>query len=105
MLYFLFLVLHDVVGKMGIVRDYSPLQKNRSHLLKYLPQTQDELPKRSMSDSFAAAVIKLSNDRKLQDKYTTFLGQVRVGRLLENMDMFAGKTIFGCPKLFVLTIF
>lgn len=78
---------------MGIVRNYSPLQKNRSHLLKFLPQTQDELPKRSMSDSFAAAVIKLSNDRKLQDKYTTFLGQVRVGRLLENMDMFAGKIL------------
>lgn len=76
---------------MGIDRQYSPIRKNRSHLLKYLPTSQDEVPKRSMNDSFTAAVIQLSQDPKLQDKYTTFLGQVRVGRLLENMDMFAGK--------------
>lgn len=76
---------------MGIDRSYSPLGRDRSHLLKFLPKTQDELPKRSMNDSFTAAVIPLSQDTTLQDKYTTFLGQVRVGRLLENMDMFAGK--------------
>lgn len=75
---------------MGIDRSYTPIRKDRSHLLKYLPKSQDELPKRSMNDSYTAAVIRLSEDKILQDKYTTFLGQVRVGRLLENMDMFAG---------------
>lgn len=78
---------------MGIDENYSPLWKDRSHLLKFLPSSQDELPKRSMNDSFTAAVINLSQERRLQDKYTTFLGQVRVGRLLENMDMFAGELL------------
>lgn len=76
---------------MGVETNYSLHSKDRTHLLKFLPKTQDEVPKRSMADSFQAAVIPLSTDLKLRDKYVTFLGQVRVGRLLENMDMFAGK--------------
>ncbi|XP_072388736.1 acyl-coenzyme A thioesterase 9, mitochondrial-like isoform X2 [Diabrotica undecimpunctata] len=68
---------------------YQPIPKDRSHLLKYLPKTQNELPKRSMKDSFLVGIIPLSSDKFLQDKYTTFLGQVRIGRLLEDMDIFA----------------
>lgn len=68
---------------------YQPIPKDRSHLLKYLPKSQDELPKRSMKDSFLVGNIPLSSDKFLQDKYTTFLGQLRIGRLLEDMDIFA----------------
>lgn len=89
-IYFI-LVISDVIKKMGVENSYTPFPKSRSHLLKFLPQTQEELPKRSMNDSFTAAIIRLSQDKKLQEKYTTFLGQVRVGRLIENMDIFAGK--------------
>nr|CAH7765004.1 unnamed protein product [Callosobruchus chinensis] len=68
---------------------YHPIQQDRSHLLKYLPKSQDELPPRSMEDSFLVGIIPLSKDKILQDKYVTFLGHVRIGRLLEDMDIFA----------------
>lgn len=77
---------------MGIESGYKPIQPSRSHLIQYLPNSQSELPARSMKDSFMAALIPLSSDNSLQDKYITFLGHVRVGRLLEDMDIFAGNT-------------
>nr|CAI5819129.1 unnamed protein product [Callosobruchus analis] len=73
---------------------YQPIPQDRSHLLKYLPKSQDELPPRSMEDSFLVGIIPLSKDKILQDKYVTFLGHVRIGRLLEDMDIFAGKSVF-----------
>ncbi|KAJ8911732.1 hypothetical protein NQ315_003632 [Exocentrus adspersus] len=78
-------------NKMGIETGYHPTPKDRSHLLKYMSKSQEELPKRSMQDSFIAGLIPLSTDKKLQDKYVSFLGHVRIGRLLEDMDIFAGK--------------
>jgi hypothetical protein len=33
----------------------------------------------------------LKDDVLLQEKYVTFKGYVRLGRLLEDMDMFAGE--------------
>ncbi|KAG5890384.1 hypothetical protein JTB14_029748 [Gonioctena quinquepunctata] len=74
---------------MGVESGYQPIPKERSHLLKYLPEKQEELPTRHMQDSFIAAIIPLSTDKVLQDKYISFLGHVRLGRLLEDMDMFA----------------
>lgn len=76
---------------MGIETGYRPTPNDRSFLLKYLPKTQEELPKRSMQDSFIAGLIPLSTDKTLQDKYVSLLGSVRLGRLLEDMDIFAGK--------------
>ncbi|CAG9823418.1 unnamed protein product [Phaedon cochleariae] len=78
-----------IAREMGVDTGYQPIPKDRSHLLKYLPQTQEELPTRSMQDSFLAGIIPLSTDKVLQDKYITFLGHVRTGRLLEDMDIFA----------------
>lgn len=43
-----------------------------------------------MQDSFTSAIIPLSTDKALQDKYVTFLGHIRLGRLMEDMDLFAG---------------
>ncbi|KAL3280581.1 hypothetical protein HHI36_003814 [Cryptolaemus montrouzieri] len=42
-----------------------------------------------MKDSFLEGIIPLSIDVNLQEKYITFLGHVRIGRLLEDMDIFA----------------
>lgn len=70
---------------------YSPFQPSRQHLLKLLPVSQDELPPRSMQDSFSSAILPLSTDLALQEKYVTFLGNVRLGRLMEDMDIFAGS--------------
>ncbi|XP_060527760.1 acyl-coenzyme A thioesterase 9, mitochondrial-like isoform X2 [Cylas formicarius] len=75
--------------EMGVNRVYKPVGTSRAHLSKFLPKSQEELPHRSMSDSFIATIIPLSTDETLQEKYTTFLGHVRVGRLLEDMDIFA----------------
>lgn len=75
--------------KLGIKQGYSPLVESREYLMKYEPKSLDELPDRSMQDSFTSAIIPLSQDAILQDKYVTFLGSVRHGRLMEDMDLFA----------------
>ncbi|XP_069687644.1 acyl-coenzyme A thioesterase 9, mitochondrial-like isoform X2 [Periplaneta americana] len=74
---------------MGIDRGYSTEHKSREHLLPLLPKSQDELPVRTMKDSFSMAVIPLSRDASLQEKYVSVFGSVRYGRLLEALDMFA----------------
>ena len=42
-----------------------------------------------MLDSYDMAVIPLGSDPKLRDRYLTLHGGVRIGRLLEDMDIFA----------------
>lgn len=85
-------VKREIVQKLGIQSTYSPLLTSREHLLQHEPKPTD-LPARSMQDSFTSAIIPLSSDCALQDKYVTFLGHVRLGRLMEDMDLFAGKGI------------
>ena len=58
-----------------------------------LPASQDELPSRSMQDSFLWARIPLGTDTKLREKYVNFHNLVRFGRLLEDLDIMAG-TLF-----------
>lgn len=85
--------MHDVKTQfyktMGVKPGYSPIVESREHLSKYEPKSYDDLPDRSMQDSFTSAIIPLSNDSILQDKYVTFMGSVRHGRLMEDMDLFA----------------
>lgn len=44
-----------------------------------------------LQDSFDDAIIPLSTDYDLQDKYVTYLGYIRLGRIMEDMDFFAGR--------------
>ena len=53
-----------------------------------MPSSQDEIPARRMTDSYDEAIIPLSTDTVLSDKYRTHVGGVRVGRLLEDMGEF-----------------
>lgn len=78
-----------IIDKMGLQFGYNPLQHNREHLVQFTPTSVEELPSRSMQDSFTSAIIPLASDVKLRDKYVGFLGEIRVGRLLEDMDLFA----------------
>lgn len=78
-----------MVKKLGIQEHWSVLPKSREYLTPYEPKSIDELPSRSMQDSFTSAVIPLGSDLAIRDKYITFLGSVRLGRLMEDMDMFA----------------
>lgn len=75
---------------------YDPEQyaKQREKLLELLPKSQDELPPRRMLDSYDHAIIPLGSDVKLRDRYLTHLGGVRIGRLLEDMDVFAVHLVF-----------
>ncbi|XP_050436061.1 acyl-coenzyme A thioesterase 9, mitochondrial-like [Adelges cooleyi] len=72
---------------MGLSGKYE--QEDRSWLLEHLPKARDELPTRTMSDSFDRAKVPLSSDIMLQNKYTTTYNSLRLGRLLEDMDSFA----------------
>ena len=72
----------------GIPYDPVLFQKKREELLKYMPSSQDEIPARRMTDSYDEAIIPLSTDTVLSDKYRTHVGGVRVGRLLEDMGEF-----------------
>ena len=58
--------------------------------------SQDDLPLRTPSDSFSQAIIPLSNPTHRQ-KYITTHNAVRFGRILENLDTFAGAlySIYG----------
>lgn len=81
---------------IGGPRYYDPAKYNkaREELLSILPKSQDELPPRKMSDSYDAAVIPIGSDRILRDRYSTIHGGVRIGRLLEDMDIFAVHLVF-----------
>ena len=70
---------------------YNPelYEKRREQLMKMVPKSQEELTPRRMIDSFDQGLIPLGSNNKLQDTYTTFLGDIRIGRLLEDIDIFA----------------
>lgn len=79
----------EIMKRMGLETHYSPIVSSREHLAELTPTSQDQLPARSMQDSFTSAVIPLSTDLNLRDKYVGFMGNVRLGRLMEDMDLFA----------------
>lgn len=85
--------MKNIEDILKIEPGYKVVSPSRKYLLKYLPKSIDQLEPRSMEDSFAVAYIPLSTDLALQDKYVNRLGRVRAGRLLEDMDFFAGKSL------------
>ncbi|XP_066973614.1 acyl-coenzyme A thioesterase 9, mitochondrial-like isoform X2 [Macrobrachium rosenbergii] len=81
-------VIENLTEKVGATKSYTQVV-DRTSLLELLPASQDELPPRSMKDSWDSAIIPLGSEERLREKYVTFLGGVRVGRLLEDLDVFA----------------
>ncbi|XP_055852733.1 acyl-coenzyme A thioesterase 9, mitochondrial-like [Episyrphus balteatus] len=77
-----------MMKSLGLDCGYNPHPKPREHLLPYEPKMED-LPPRSMQNSFTSAIIPLSVSKSLQDRYVATLGHVRLGRLMEDMDLFA----------------
>ncbi|CAO1440679.1 unnamed protein product [Diamesa serratosioi] len=78
-----------MMKKMHLNANYNPISHSREHLVEFTPTSIDQLPGRSMQDSFTSAIIPLSTDIALRDKYIGFMGNMRLGRLMEDMDMFA----------------
>ena len=76
---------------IGGPSNYDPdlYNKKREDLLKILPTSQGQLPPRRMLDSYDSAIIPIASDPSLRDHYITYDGGVRIGRLLEDMDIFA----------------
>ncbi|KAH8283878.1 hypothetical protein KR054_004240, partial [Drosophila jambulina] len=83
-------VKEKMMHSLGLEPGYNLQPKSREHLLQYQPKVE-ELPSRAMQDSFSSAIIPLSTDRLMQDKYMNYYGHVRMGRLMEDMDLFAGR--------------
>ncbi|CAB0006398.1 unnamed protein product [Nesidiocoris tenuis] len=84
----------DIKQKLAVLMDSpsgfeGPPKYDRSSLYKLFPQSQEEMPKRSMRDSYDECLVPLSSELKMQKQYATVLGNVRVGRILEDTDMFA----------------
>ncbi|XP_021959695.1 acyl-coenzyme A thioesterase 9, mitochondrial isoform X2 [Folsomia candida] len=81
-------------SEIGQAREYTPsgaaeTRRERQRLMEYLPQSVDELPARRMADSFVTAVIPLKDQWDIRERYVTLEGNVRIGRVLEDMDIFS----------------
>uniref|UniRef100_A0A1A9VAR6 Uncharacterized protein n=1 Tax=Glossina austeni TaxID=7395 RepID=A0A1A9VAR6_GLOAU len=80
-------VTTKLMSQLDVDIGYQAEQKKRDHLLKYMPKRED-LPPRSMGESFIMATIPLRTDKPMQEKYVSNVGTVRSGRLVEAMDYF-----------------
>ncbi|KAM8716337.1 hypothetical protein ACLKA7_003250 [Drosophila subpalustris] len=80
-------VVRKIQKRIGLEPGYHLIPKCRSGLLKFQPKRED-LPSRSMKDSFTTAILPLSSISK-REHYVNHMGQVRVGSLMEELDMFA----------------
>ena len=69
--------------------DQDLYNKRRQELVDILPAKQDDLSIRRMLDSYDSAIIPIVSDPSLRERYLTNHGGVRIGRLLEDMDIFA----------------
>ncbi|XP_060648274.1 acyl-coenzyme A thioesterase 9, mitochondrial isoform X1 [Drosophila nasuta] len=74
--------------RTGVERGYHVVPKSRKHLLEHHPK-KEQLPARSMQDSYTHAILPLSVDEMARERYINHLGRVRMGRLMEELDMFA----------------
>jgi hypothetical protein len=89
-------VIDEFASDIGQAREYSKhglaeTLLQREKLMMFLPKTVDELPPRRMSDSFVSAIIPLKSRQDIRERYVTFEGNVRIGRVLEDMDVFCGN--------------
>lgn len=71
-------------------------------MASYLAKSQSDLPSRKLYDSYDEAIIPLSTDLEFREAYHNALHRVRFGRLLEDLDTFAG--VLECLESFVYAI-
>nr|AAL90196.1 AT27044p [Drosophila melanogaster] len=82
----------DVAKKIrehvGVEGGYHIIPKSRDGLLKFQPK-QDELPNRSMLDSQTTAQVLLETDALLRQRFVYGRGLLRMGRIIEELDLLA----------------
>lgn len=83
-----FPVVRTIREQSGVDLGYHIIPKSRDHLLKYQPKREDLEP-RTMLDSHSTATIPLGVDLQTRERYVNHLGRVRLGRIMEELDMFA----------------
>ncbi|CAG0887800.1 unnamed protein product [Darwinula stevensoni] len=95
--------LHLVRQVHVLPREYLTMEEMLKKIPKYLvpvtekvvldpsqvPQSQEVLPERSMRDSFCEVIVPFGSNPELHKRYLSPIGGVRIGRLLEDMDIFA----------------
>ncbi|XP_030377672.1 acyl-coenzyme A thioesterase 9, mitochondrial-like [Scaptodrosophila lebanonensis] len=81
-------VIEKISKQIGLEPGYHTIPKSRENLLAFQPK-HEELPTRSMQDSYTTALIPLGDDELARERYVNHLGRLRFGRLLEELDMFA----------------
>ncbi|XP_043219163.1 acyl-coenzyme A thioesterase 9, mitochondrial-like isoform X2 [Amphibalanus amphitrite] len=85
--------VQDVIARLesvtGAQTSFSSPAEDRAALEAILPRSQAELPGRRMADSYDEAYIPLGKDLALREKYINYMGGVRTGRLMEDIDVFA----------------
>ncbi|KAH8417472.1 hypothetical protein KR222_000675, partial [Zaprionus bogoriensis] len=81
-------VVHKIRKRIDIGVGYHVVPKSREHLLEHQPRPE-QLPARSMQDSYTTAVLPLEQDEMARERYINHVGRMRMGRLMEELDMFA----------------
>ncbi|KAH8306373.1 hypothetical protein KR018_009320, partial [Drosophila ironensis] len=85
----------DIIRKeSGADVGYHTIPKPRDHLLQYQPKREDLEP-RTMRDSHTRAILPLGSSEVIRERYINHLGRVRLGRLMEELDMFA---VWACHR-------
>ena len=65
-------------------------QLDRTEMASHAKTDQSLLTPRRMSDSYAETILPLGDEPTLRNRYANSNKTVRFGRLLEDLDMFAG---------------
>ncbi|CAG7823644.1 unnamed protein product [Allacma fusca] len=92
------LTMTDLINKfyeiLGTSKQFSMTGSDRQKLMDLLPRDRNELPARRMKDSYESAVIPITSNSDLRDRYINSHGTVRIGRLFEDLDIFAGHCCY-----------
>ncbi|XP_030625788.1 acyl-coenzyme A thioesterase 9, mitochondrial-like [Chanos chanos] len=81
--------LREIVGASTNWRDHQQAMAERASLSSLLARSQDELPAKTMKDSFIEVHLPLGTQPSLRDKYLNYHNSVRFGRILEDLDSLA----------------
>uniref|UniRef100_A0A673BAL6 HotDog ACOT-type domain-containing protein n=1 Tax=Sphaeramia orbicularis TaxID=375764 RepID=A0A673BAL6_9TELE len=80
----LYLMLVNVVHS-----DHQQAMAERVSLSSMLAKSQNDLPAKTMKDSYLEVHLPLGSEPQLREKYLTFHNTVRFGRILEDLDSLA----------------
>ena len=56
--------------------------------------SDETVTERTVADSTVTRVLPFSSDERLRAEYLSFTNQLRIGKLLENMDLMAGEVSY-----------